>query len=303
MSGIAGSAAGRPIGVGNVIGSVVFSVTAKVGIIALAGGALVITPEVFRWHLPALVAINGFAAYALLTGHLRRWHGVVLLVAYWAISFTVFGLVPVDDAPGSDDARRPGTEAPAVPGTPVPDNDDAPAPIALIALPTDSDWKTGVLPDCWSELGHDVVIGHLPAPCHSVGNRCATSNHQQSRVAGGTGVVGGDLRGDGGRGRRGRGPRRGGSSGGRGRCDRRRRVCDPRCGRSIDRIRCAGLYRTAHSRQQYRAAEHTPPQAPHGATVAGVRRPGSSRPPRRCPRRHLAMGREGRLSHGHATGT
>ncbi|MFJ4513093.1 sodium:calcium antiporter [Streptomyces sp. NPDC088816] len=108
------------IGVGNVIGSVVFSVTAKVGIIALAGGALVITPEIFSWHLPALVAINGFAAYALLTGHLRRWHGAVLLVAYiayWAISFSVFGLVPVDDAPGSDDdARRPGIEAPAVPG-------------------------------------------------------------------------------------------------------------------------------------------------------------------------------------------
>ncbi|WP_229841713.1 sodium:calcium antiporter [Streptomyces brasiliensis] len=130
------------VGVGNVIGSVVFSVTAKVGIIALAGGALVITPEIFSWHLPALVVINGFAAYALLTGHLRRWHGVVLLVAYiayWAISFSVFGLVPVDDAPGSDDARRPGIEAPAVPGTLAPDTDDAPAPIALIALPTDSD--------------------------------------------------------------------------------------------------------------------------------------------------------------------
>ncbi|MFI9605299.1 sodium:calcium antiporter [Streptomyces sp. NPDC052043] len=113
------------IGVGNVIGSVVFSVTAKVGIIVLAGGTLVITPEIFSWHLPALVVINGFAAYALLTGHLRRWHGVVLLagyIAYWAISFSVFGLVPVDDAPGSDDdARRPGIQAPAVPGTPAAD--------------------------------------------------------------------------------------------------------------------------------------------------------------------------------------
>lgn len=110
------------IGVGNVIGSVVFSVTAKVGIIALAGGALLITPDIFTWHLPALVVINGFAAYALLTGHLRRWHGAALLVgyiAYWAISFSVFGLVPVDDAPGSgDDGQRPGVEAPAVPGAP-----------------------------------------------------------------------------------------------------------------------------------------------------------------------------------------
>ncbi|MGW4729824.1 sodium:calcium antiporter [Streptomyces shenzhenensis] len=122
------------IGVGNVIGSVVFSVTAKVGIIALAGGALVISPEIFTWHLPALVVINGFAAYALLTGHLRRWHGAVLLVgyvAYWAVSFSVFGLVPVDDAPGSDDAaQRPGIEAPAVPGAPAPDNAGIPAPIA-----------------------------------------------------------------------------------------------------------------------------------------------------------------------------
>jgi cation:H+ antiporter len=110
------------IGIGNIIGSVVFSVTAKVGIIALIGGALLITPEFFSWHLPALVVINGFAAYALLTGHLRRWHGAALLVgyiAYWTISFSVFGLVPVDDAGGSDDdAQQPGIEAPAVPGAP-----------------------------------------------------------------------------------------------------------------------------------------------------------------------------------------
>jgi cation:H+ antiporter len=117
------------IGVGNVIGSVVFSVTAKLGIVALAGGALLITPEIFTWHLPALVVINGFAAYALFTGHLRRWHGAVLLagyIAYWIISFSVFGLVPVDDA-GDDDShaqQQPGIEAPAVPGAP---DDDAPA--------------------------------------------------------------------------------------------------------------------------------------------------------------------------------
>jgi cation:H+ antiporter len=127
------------IGVGNVIGSVVFSVTAKVGIIALAGGAILITPDIFTWHLPALVVINGFAAYALFTGHLRRWHGAALLVgyiAYWAISFSVFGLVPVDDAPGSDDdAQQPGIEAPAVPGAP----DDAPSPADPGFPPADDD--------------------------------------------------------------------------------------------------------------------------------------------------------------------
>lgn len=113
------------IGVGNVIGSVVFSVTAKVGIIALVGGALLITPEIFSWHLPALVVINGFAAYALFTGHLRRWHGAVLLAGYavyWIVSFSAFGLVPVDDAPGAEADDRPGVEAPAVPGAPADDD-------------------------------------------------------------------------------------------------------------------------------------------------------------------------------------
>jgi cation:H+ antiporter len=126
------------IGVGNVIGSVVFSVTAKVGIIALAGGAILITPDIFTWHLPALVVINGFAAYALFTGHLRRWHGAALLVgyiAYWVISFSVFGLVPVDDAPGSDDdPQQPGIEAPAVPGAP---DDDVPSPADPGSPPAD----------------------------------------------------------------------------------------------------------------------------------------------------------------------
>jgi len=114
------------IGIGNIIGSVVFSVTAKVGIIALVGGTLLITPEIFSWHLPALVAVNGFAAYALFSGHLRRWHGAVLLagyVVYWAVSFSVFGLVPVDDAPGAEEGeQRPGIEAPAVPGAPADDD-------------------------------------------------------------------------------------------------------------------------------------------------------------------------------------
>ncbi|MBC3191589.1 sodium:proton exchanger [Pseudonocardia sp. C8] len=87
------------IGVGNVIGSVVFSVSAKLGIIVLAGGEIEVTPDVFVWHLPALVTLVGFAAFALWTGRLRRWHGVVLLAAYvvyWAVSFVVFGMVPVE---------------------------------------------------------------------------------------------------------------------------------------------------------------------------------------------------------------
>lgn len=139
------------IGVGNVIGSVVFSVTAKLGVIALIGGSIVITSEVFTWHLPALVVINGFAAYALFTGHLRRWHGATLLVgyiAYWVISFSVFGLVPIDDAPeGEESGSQTAVEAPAVPGAPAGDDapaagtsgDDAPAVPAAPGAPADDD--------------------------------------------------------------------------------------------------------------------------------------------------------------------
>ncbi|WP_406692581.1 sodium:proton exchanger [Saccharopolyspora sp. ID03-671] len=86
------------IGVGNVIGSVLFSVTGKLGIILLAGG-LVVDSSVLRWHLPALVVLTALAAYFLSTGYLRRWHGVVLLagyVLYWAVSYGVLGIAPVE---------------------------------------------------------------------------------------------------------------------------------------------------------------------------------------------------------------
>jgi cation:H+ antiporter len=86
------------IGVGNVIGSVVFSVTGKLGIILMAGG-IVVDPEVLTWHLPALIVVTGLGAYFISTGRLRRWHGVTLLalyIAYWAISFGVFGGPPIE---------------------------------------------------------------------------------------------------------------------------------------------------------------------------------------------------------------
>lgn len=86
------------IGVGNVIGSVVFSVTGKLGIILLMGG-LVVGPNVLSWHLPVLIVLTGLAAYFLSTGQLRRWHGYVLLglyVAYWVVSYGFFGGVPTE---------------------------------------------------------------------------------------------------------------------------------------------------------------------------------------------------------------
>jgi cation:H+ antiporter len=87
------------VGIGNVIGSVVFSVTGKLGIIILAGGAIAITPDVISWHLTALIVVTGLAAFFLYTGRLQRWHGYVLLalyVAYWVLSFVAFGEAPIE---------------------------------------------------------------------------------------------------------------------------------------------------------------------------------------------------------------
>ena len=88
------------IGIGNVIGSLVFSVTGKLGIVVLAGGTIAIGSNVLRWHLPVLAGLTALAAYFLSAGQLKRWHGYVLLaiyVAYWIVSFSVYGGAPVDD--------------------------------------------------------------------------------------------------------------------------------------------------------------------------------------------------------------
>ena len=86
------------IGVGNVIGSVVFSVTGKLGVILLAGG-IVVDDDVLTWHLPALIIVTALGAYFIFTGRLRRWHGVALLalyVVYWAVSFALLGEPPIE---------------------------------------------------------------------------------------------------------------------------------------------------------------------------------------------------------------
>jgi len=86
------------IGIGNVIGSVVFSVTGKLGITLLAGG-IVVGSDVLTWHLPSLIALTGLAAYFLSTGRLRRWHGCALLAlytTYWVVSLVAFGGAPVE---------------------------------------------------------------------------------------------------------------------------------------------------------------------------------------------------------------
>jgi cation:H+ antiporter len=87
------------IGVGNVIGSLIFTVTGKLGVIVLAGGSIAVASNVLKWHLPALVAITAVAALFLYGGELKRWHGYALLglyIAYWVISYAVYGGAPVE---------------------------------------------------------------------------------------------------------------------------------------------------------------------------------------------------------------
>lgn len=87
------------IGVGNVIGSVVFSVTGKLGVILLAGGSIVVGSAVLMWHLPVLILLTALAAYVIYTSQLKPWHGYTLLslyAVYWIVSFAVFGMVPVE---------------------------------------------------------------------------------------------------------------------------------------------------------------------------------------------------------------
>lgn len=87
------------IGIGHVVGSVMFSVTANVGVIALVAD-VVIPSSVLVFHLPAVLVLTAVAAYAISTGRLRRRYGYLLVglyVAYWIVALLVFGGVPVPD--------------------------------------------------------------------------------------------------------------------------------------------------------------------------------------------------------------
>ena len=85
------------IGVGNVVGSVLFSVTGNVGVIMLLSD-LEIANSVLTFHLPAVVLVTALAAYFFHEGRVKRWHGVLLgglYVAYWVLALVVFGGVPL----------------------------------------------------------------------------------------------------------------------------------------------------------------------------------------------------------------
>ncbi|ELZ09641.1 sodium/calcium exchanger membrane region [Natrinema thermotolerans DSM 11552] len=88
------------IGIGHVIGSVVFSVTANVGVITFVAD-VTIPRAVLYFHLPAVVVLTAVAAVFVSSGRLRRRHGLVLLglyAAYWLVSLLVFGGVPIPEA-------------------------------------------------------------------------------------------------------------------------------------------------------------------------------------------------------------
>ncbi|MFB6107467.1 MAG: sodium:calcium antiporter [Haloplanus sp.] len=86
------------VAVGGVIGSLLFFVTANVGIIGLVG-----TID-FRWetvffHLPTLFVFTGLSAFFLWRGEMKRRHGLLLLglyVAYLLINIRFFAALPVD---------------------------------------------------------------------------------------------------------------------------------------------------------------------------------------------------------------
>ncbi len=85
------------IGIGHVVGSVIFSVTANVGVIAFVA-EVTIPPAVLVFHLPAVIVLTAVAAAVIASGRLRRGHGYALAglyVAYWLVAIFAFGGVPI----------------------------------------------------------------------------------------------------------------------------------------------------------------------------------------------------------------
>ena len=87
------------IGVGNVIGSVLFSVTGNIGVIMFLS-EVNISSSVLTFHLPAMIIVTALAAYFFYEGEMKRWHGYLLgglYVAYWVIALVVFSGVPIGE--------------------------------------------------------------------------------------------------------------------------------------------------------------------------------------------------------------
>lgn len=87
------------VAVGGVIGSLLFFVTANVGIIGLLG-EIHFRPETALFHLPALFGFAGLASYFLWRGKLTRKYGAILLglyVVYLLINVQFFATIPLGE--------------------------------------------------------------------------------------------------------------------------------------------------------------------------------------------------------------
>ena len=87
----------QDVAVGGVVGSLLFFVTANVGIIALVGD-IHFRPETVFFHLPVLFAFAGLSSYLLWRGRLARRHGALLLglyLLYTLINVYLFSVPPV----------------------------------------------------------------------------------------------------------------------------------------------------------------------------------------------------------------
>lgn len=88
------------IAIGHVVGSVLFSVTANVGVILLVA-EVTIPRGVLVLHLPAVIALTALSAAFIYTRRMRRWHGYALAglyAAYWIVALALFGGVPIPEA-------------------------------------------------------------------------------------------------------------------------------------------------------------------------------------------------------------
>lgn len=87
------------VAVGGVIGSLLFFVTANVGIIALVGDVTV-PPATLTLHFPALVAITALSGYFLWTRRMTRKRALLLLLVYGGyllVALQLVGTLPVGE--------------------------------------------------------------------------------------------------------------------------------------------------------------------------------------------------------------
>jgi cation:H+ antiporter len=87
------------VAVGGVIGSLLFFVTANVGIVGLVG-EIQFRPETVFFHFPSLLVFAGLSSYLFYRGKLSRKHGALLLglyVLFLLVNLRYFAVLPVGE--------------------------------------------------------------------------------------------------------------------------------------------------------------------------------------------------------------